>query len=398
MNNRRSTAQLKGGTVTETNNPAPPSAASDRNSPSRQQHDERAKLLLSHDRTARELLAYTGALPTDRDVRLVRWSSEWIALQDNAGDVPARLDRGLGDQVWLVCEMDGRPLRTVLLEFKSDHDRGTARQTALYLFDLWEDGQKLAALRTGADSVPTRAALVYTGRTKWTADLSLPNVGLDGDIAPRPGIFLLDVGRTEPGDFPEGSLLSHIIPLERCRGQLQWEDNVDTKAVVAEAARLWEQLRLLATDDASLLQTLSDWLRTGFSAYVQGLKLGEGDNEMYATIDEAFEAHVASRVDQAVGQAVGQAVEQAVEQAVQRTTISLLIDYARMRHGDEAAAAAEGFLSDWQDSRLPTYNELDTLVTLQRDGQDPWAWWAEQIQSGQSPNSVNGETANGNTD
>ena len=274
--------------------------------------------------------------------------------------------------------MDGRPLRTVLLEFKSDHDRGTARQTALYLFDLWEDGQKLAALRTGADSVPTRAALVYTGRTRWTTDLSLPNVGLDGDIAPRPGIFLLDVGRTEPGDFPEGSLLSHIIPLERCRGRLQWEDNADTEAIVAEAARLWEQLHLLATDDASLLQTLSDWLRTGFSAYVQGLKLGEGGNEMYATIDEAFEAHVASRVEQEV--------------------IRLLIDYVRVRHGDDAAAAAEGFLSDWQDSRLPTYNELDTLVVLQRDGKNPRAWWAEQIRSGHAHNSVNGGTANGNLD
>ena len=372
--------------MTETNNPAPPSATSDRNPSGRQQHDERAKLLFSHDRTARELLTYMGALPMDRDVRLVRWNTEWIALQDGNEDVPARLDRELGDQVWLVCEMDGRPLRTVLLEFKSDHDRGMARQTVLYLFDLWEDGQKLAALRTGTDSVPTRAALVYTGQTRWTADLSLPNVGLDGDIAPRPGIFLLDVGRAEPGDFPESSLLFHIIPLERCRGRLQWEDNVDRDTVVAEAAHLWEHLRLLATDDASLLQTLSDWLRTGFSAYVQGLKLGEGDNKMYATIDEAFEAHVASRV------------EQAVEHAVQRTTISLLIDYARVQHGDEAAAAAEAFLSDWQDSRLPTYNELDTLVALQRDGQDPRVWWAEQIRSEHPHNSVNEGMVNGNTD
>lgn len=335
-----------------------------------------------------------GALPMDRDVRLVRWSTEWIALQDGNGDVPTRLDRDLGDQVWLVCEMDGRPLRTVLLEFKSDHDRGTARQTVLYLFDLWEDGRKLAALRTGTDSAPTRAALVYTGRTKWTADLSLPTVGLDGDISPRAGIFLLDVGRAKPEGFPEGSLLSHIIPLERCRGRLQWEDNVDRDTVVAEVARLWEHLRLLATDDASLLQILSAWLRTGFSAYVQGLKLGEGNNEMYATIDEAFEAHVASRVEQAVEQAVAQAVAQ----AVQRNTISLLIDYVRVRHGNDAAAAVEGFLSDWQDARLPTYNELDTLAALQRDGQDPRVWWAEQIRSGRSHNSINGGMANGNTD
>lgn len=131
-------------------------------------------------------------------------------------------------------------------------------------------------------------------------------------------------------------------------------------------------------DDASLLQALSDWLRTGFSAYVQGLKLGEGGNEMYATIDEAFEAHVASRVEQAV--------------------IRLLIDYVRARHGNEAAAAAEDFLSDWQDSRLPTYNELDTLVTLQRDGQDARAWWTKQIQSGQTQSSVNGGTLNNNID
>ena len=163
---------------------------------------------------------------------------------------------------------------------------------------------------------------------------------------------------------------------------------------MAEAARLWERLRFLATGDASLLQTLSARLRTGFSAYVQGLKLGEGDNEMYATIDEAFEAHVASRVEQAVKQAV----KQAVEQAVQHNTISLLIDYVRVRHGNEAAAAAEGFLSDWQDSRLPTYNELDTLVMLQRDGQAPRIWWAEQIRSEQTKNPVSRETVNDNID
>ena len=103
---------------------------------------------------------------------------------------------------------------------------------------------------------------------------------------------------------------------------------------------------------------------------------------MYATIDEAFEAYVASRV----------------EQAVQNHTISLLIDYVRMRHGNEAAAAAEGFLSDWQNSRLPTYNELDTLVVIQWDGQDPKVWWAEQIRSGQTRNPVNGGTVNGNID
>ena len=209
-------------------------------------------------------------------------------------------------------------------------------------------------------------------------------MGLDEDIAPKPGIFLLDVDRTEPGNFPEDSLLSHMIPLKRCRGRLPGEDNVDRDIVVAEAVRLWERLRFLATDDASLRQTLATWLRTG-SAYVQGLKLGEGDNEMYATIDEAFEAHVASRVEQAVEQAV----QQAVEQAVQRNTISLLIDYVRMRHGEEAVAAVEGFLSDWQDSRLPTYNELDTLVMLQRDGQAPRIWWAEQIRSEQTKNPVN---------
>lgn len=199
MGNLWGIAQLKGSTVTETNNPASPSAPSDTNPLVRQQHDERAKLLFSHDRTARELLAYMGALPTDRDSRLVRWSTEWIAFQDSAEDVPARLDRGLGDQVWLVCEMDGRPLHTVLLEFKADHDRGTARQTVLYLFDLWEDGRKLAALRTGADSVPTRAALVYTGQAQWTADLSLPSVGL---LHPSPAFCSWTWAGRSPGTSP----------------------------------------------------------------------------------------------------------------------------------------------------------------------------------------------------
>ena len=69
-----------------------------------------------------------------------------------------------------------------------------------------------------------------------------------------------------------------------------------------------------------------------------------------------------------------------------RNTISLLIDYVRMRHGEETAAAVEGFLSDWQDSRLPTYNELDTLVALRRNGQDPGVRWAEQLRSGHSRN------------
>ena len=62
--------------------------------------------------------------------------------------------------------------------------------------------------------MPTWADLVYMGQAQWTADLSLPSVGLDEDSAPKPGMFLLDVGRTEPGNFPEDSLLSHMLPLK----------------------------------------------------------------------------------------------------------------------------------------------------------------------------------------
>ena len=152
----------------------------------KQQHDERAKLLFSHERPVLELLAHLGALPKDREVRLVSWKTEWIAVQHGTGRVPARLTRELGDQVWLVCEADGRPLCTVLLEFKAEHDPNTARQITLYLFDLWQDARRLAALRTGADAVPTRAALIYTGEHRWTADLFLPAVAPNGAITPSP--------------------------------------------------------------------------------------------------------------------------------------------------------------------------------------------------------------------
>ena len=264
--------------MTEPDPLEPPAAtATDRNRPGRprRQHDAGAKLLFSHERTARELLAHVGALPKDRDVRLIKWSTEWIRLRDGHRGTPARLARELGDQVWLVCEMDGRPLGTVLLEFKADHDPDTARQITLYLFDLWQDARRLAALRTGTDTVPARAALVYTGQPRWTADLSLPAVDPDGTITPRPGIFLLDAGRTEPGIFPEHSLLAHIIPLERCRGRLQWARGVDETVVVAEASRLWDSLRPLAEGDDSLWQVLLDWLRAGFADYIQDTKWDE---------------------------------------------------------------------------------------------------------------------------
>lgn len=367
--------------MTEPDHPAP--AAPNRNAPARprRQHDERAKLLFSHERIVREFLAHTGALPEDRDVRLVGWRTEWITLRNGAGGASARLARELGDQVWLVCEMDGHPLCTTLLEFKSDHDPDTARQIALYLFDLWQDARRLAALRTGADAAPFRAALVYTGETRWTADLSLPNVAPDGTIMFQPGIFLLDVGRTEPGIFPEDSLLAHIIPLERCRGRLQWERHVDEAAVLTEASRLWESLGSLAEDDASLWQVLLAWLRSSFAGYVQGLTLEDGGKSMYATIEEAYAARRA------------QEAERITERVTISTTIRLLIDYVEGRFGDQAAAAAREFLTGWEESRLPTHLEMDKLVELHRDGQDLHVWWAERQRLEPSHKTPNGATS-----
>ena len=358
--------------------PLEPPAATDRNRPARtrRQHDASAKLLFSHERTARELLAHVGALPGDRDVRLIKWSTEWIRLRDGHRGTPARLARELGDQVWLVCEMDGRPLGTVLLEFKADHDPDTARQVTLYLFDLWQDARRMAALRTGTDAVPTRAALVYTGQPRWTADLSLPAVAPDGTITPRPGIFLLDAGRTEPGSFPEHSLLAHIIPLERCRGRLQWARGVDETAVVAEASRLWEGLRLLAEGDDSLWQVLLDWLRSGFADYIQDTKWDERGEGMYATMSEAYAAR---RAEDA-------------QRITISTTISLLTDYVRGRYGDAAGEVVAAFLADWQDSRLPTHLEMDELVALHRDGQDLQAWWAERRRSELANGKANGSS------
>ena len=358
--------------MTEPDPMEPPSAAAPgRNRPAgqRRQHDERVKLLFSHERPVRELLVHMGALPEGREVRLVRWNTEWIRLQAGADDAPARLARALGDQVWLVCEMDGRPLGTALLEFKADHDPDVARQITLYLFDLWQDARRLAALRTGADAVPTRAALIHTGPTRWTADLSLPAVGPDGAITPRPGIFLLDVGQTAPDTFPEDSLLAHIIPLERCRGRLQWERGVDEAAVLAEAGRRWEALRLLAKGDDSLQQVLLDWLRSGFADYIQGTKLEGRGEDMYATMSEAYAAR---RAEEA---------QRITERVTISASISLLTDYVRERHGDAAGGAVAAFLADWQDSRLPTFSELDALAEVHRNGQDLHAWWAERRRS-----------------
>ena len=354
----------------------------------RRQHDARAKLLFSHERTARELLVHIGALPEDREVQLIKWSTEWIRLQEGNDEMPARLARELGDQVWLVCGMDGRPLGTALLEFKADHDPDSARQITHYLFDLWQDARRLAVLRTGADAVPTRAALVHTGPIRWTADLSLPSVAPDGTITPRPGIFLLDAGRTESGIFPEGSLLAHIMPLERCRGRLQWERGMDETAVVAEASRLWEGLRPLAEGDDSLWQVLLDWLRSGFTDYIQNTRWEERGKGMYATMSEAYaarRAEEAKRITESVTQRV-------TESVTISTTIGLLTAYVRERHGHAVGDAVADFLADWQDPQLPTFNELDALAAVHRAGQDLQAWWAER----QRPELSNGK-ANGNS-
>ena len=361
----------------------------------RQQHDERARLLFSHDRPVRELLAHMGALPAGQEVRLVSWRTEWIALQTDAERVPARLARTLADQVWLVCAMDGRPIRTTLFEFKSDHDADTARQITLYLCDLWQDSRKLAALRTGADAASMRAALIYTGESRWTADLSLPAVEPDGDIAFQPGIFLLDMLRADPGAFPEDSLLARIIPLERCRGRLQWERDVDEAAVVAEMSRQWEGLQLLAGKDASLWPVLTAWLRAGFTGYVRNLNLlDDGDEGMYATMDEAYaarRAEEAQRITERVTERVTASVTASVTRSV---TISLLIDYVQGRYGEPAAAAVRDFLTDWdEDARLPSHLEMDKLMELHRDGQDLHAGWEARRQWEPPLNAANG-TAN----
>ena len=370
--------------MTEPDHMEPPSAAAPgRNRPAgqRQQHDERIKLLFSHERTAHELLVHMSALPEDRAVRLVRWNTEWIQLQAGTDEAPARLARALGDQVWLVCELDGRPLGTALLEFKADHDPDVARQITLYLFDLWQDARRLAALRTGADAVPTRAALVHTGPTRWTADLSLPAVGPDGAITPRPGIFLLDVGRTAPDTFPADSLLAHIIPLERCRGRLQWERGVDETAVLAEASRQWGALRLLAEGDDSLQQVLLDWLRSGFADYIQGTKLEERGEDMYATMSEAYAARRAEEAQRITERVTERVTKRVTERVTISTSIGLLTDYVRERHGDAAGEAVAAFLADWRDFRLPTFSELDALAEVHRNGQDLHTWWTERRRS-----------------
>ena len=64
----------------------------------RQQHDERVKLLFSHERPVLELLAYLGALPNDREVRLVSWKTEWIAVQHGTGRMPAQGKRKVAEQ------------------------------------------------------------------------------------------------------------------------------------------------------------------------------------------------------------------------------------------------------------------------------------------------------------
>lgn len=373
--------------MTEPDPLEPPVAkATARNRPGRprRQHDARAKLLFSHERTARELLGHIGALPEDREVQLIKWSTEWIRLQEGNGEIPTRLAMELGDQVWLVCGMDGRPLGTALLEFKADHDPDAARQITHYLFDLWQDARRLAALRAGADAVPTRAALVHTGPMRWTADLSLPAVAPDGTITPQPGIFLLDVGRTEPGIFPEGSLLAHIMPLERCRGRLQWERGMDETAVVAEASRLWEGLRPLAEEDDSLWQVLLDWLRSGFADYIQNTNWEERGEGMYATMSEAYAARRAEEAQRIT--------ESVTESVTLSTTIGLLTDYVRERHGHAVGEAVADFLADWQDARLPTFNELDALAVVHRDGQDLQAWWAQRLRSELSNGKANGNS------
>ena len=98
---------------------------------------------------------------------------------------------------------------------------------------------------------------------------------------------------------------------------------------MAEISRLWEDLRPLAEEDASLWQVLAAWLRTGLADYIQGMKLEGGDGGMYATIEEAYAARRA--------------------EDAQRISIESRTDYVRERHGEDAATAVAAFLADWQD-------------------------------------------------
>ena len=121
------------------------------------------------------------------------------------------------------------------------------------------------------------------------------------------------------------------MPLERCRGRLQWERGVDEAAVVAEASRLWEGLRPLAEEEESLWQVLLDWLRAGFADYIQDMKLERRGEGMYATMEEAYAAR---RAEEA-----------------QRITIGLLTDYVRGRYGD--AAGRKLWKRSWPTGRTP---------------------------------------------
>ena len=101
---------------------------------------------------------------------------------------------------------------------------------------------------------------------------------------------------------------------------------------------------------------------------------------MYATMSEAYAAR---RAEEA---------QRITESVTLSTTIGLLTDYVRERHGHAVGEAVADFLADWQDARLPTFNELDALAVVHRDGQDLQAWWAQRLRSELSNGKANGNS------
>jgi len=206
--------------------------------------------LFGHDGMVAELLQEFVAGPWLADFDLAGVTRENAKLHADIGD------RRDGDTAWCIPRRDGGEMYLLLLlEFQASIAPRMALRVLVYLGLLWQHLEREKRLLPGGRLPPVLPIVLYRGKSKWSAPLSLrPLIGLpEGsplwEWQPDMRYHIIDERRFGEADLAQRDGLLPLV--------FRVEAAVDPEqlVVVKAAARAWfaanpvpETLRLLFTE------------------------------------------------------------------------------------------------------------------------------------------------------
>ncbi|MCY4059742.1 MAG: Rpn family recombination-promoting nuclease/putative transposase [Gammaproteobacteria bacterium] len=283
--------------------------------------DEFYKIVFAFPRVVRDLVRgflpepWTGDLDLDRLELLptAYVSDGWrTRYGDRTWKIPYRQDAGRPPGAYVV----------LLLEFQSEVDATMPVRMLVYTGLLFQEllrrHQGLSAERVLPHVVPM---VVYNGRRRWNAPLSMNEMALPGSAAmaefqPRQSYLALDEWQRSTDDLPRDNLVSSLVALETSQGKA-------LDLAVAELAGL-----LNDPVDVQIRRAFRDWIerlrprRTRQPGRSYTAMLMEEPMTLLESVNERLQKYY----DELERQAVERGLEQGLEQGRLRAREQFLVE------------------------------------------------------------------------